>query len=86
MNRLHSSKTFFSFWLFGATLQHVEVLRLGVKSELRLPAYTTATARRDLSHVCDLHHSSQQCQILNSLSEARDRTFILIDTSHIHFC
>ena len=28
----------------------------------------------DLSHVCDLHHSSRQCQILNLLSEARDRT------------
>ena len=32
--------------------------------------YTTAT---DPSHVCDLHHSSQQRQILNPLSEARDR-------------
>ena len=26
----------------------------------------------DLSHVCDLHHSSWQRQILNPLSEARD--------------
>ena len=26
---------------------------------------------RDLSLVCDLHHSSRQRQILNSLSEAR---------------
>ena len=34
-----------------------------------------------LSHVCDLHHSSQQCQILlNPLSEARDWTRILMDT------
>ena len=34
-------------------------------------AYTTATAARDLSLICDLHHGSGQCQILNPLSEAR---------------
>ena len=43
--------------------------RLGVKSELRLPDYATATAAQDPS---DLHHSSQQCWILNPLSEAKD--------------
>ena len=31
----------------------MEVPALGVKSELQLPAYTTATP--DLNHVCDLH-------------------------------
>ena len=30
-------------------------------------------------------HSSQQCWILNPLSEARDRTCVLMDTSRIHF-
>ena len=50
----------------------MEVPRLGVKSELQLPAYATATATRDQSPVCDLHHSSQQCWILNPLKEARD--------------
>ena len=29
----------------------MEVLRLGVESELQLPAYTTATATPDPSHV-----------------------------------
>ena len=48
----------------------MEVPRLGVKSELRLPAYTTATAMQALSHVCDLHQSSQQRWILNPLSKA----------------
>ena len=48
----------------------MEVPRLGIKLELQLPAYTTATATWDLSCIYDLHHSSQQCQILNSLSEA----------------
>ena len=48
-------------------------------------AYTTATATRDPSCVCDLHHSSRQCQILNPLSEARDQTHILMDTGRICF-
>ena len=62
-----------------------EVSRLGVELELELAAYTTATATRDPRHVCDPHHSLQQCQILDPLSEARDRTFILMDTSQVHF-
>ena len=44
---------------------HMEAPRLGVELELQLLAYSTATAARDPSHVCDLHHSSQQRQILN---------------------
>ena len=63
----------------------MEVLRLGVELELQLPIYTTARALQDLSHICDLHHSSWQCQIINPLSEARDQTYILMDNSHIHF-
>ena len=34
--------------------------------------YTTATATLDRTHICNLHHSSRQCQILNPLSKARD--------------
>ena len=52
----------------------MDVPRLGVQSELHLPAYATATAMQDQSRVCNLHHSSGQRQILNLLSEARDRT------------
>ena len=62
----------------------MEVLRLGFESELRLLAYTTAIAR-NLSHIYDLYHSSRQCQILN-LSEARDQTYIFMDTSRVHYC
>ena len=54
--------------------------RLVVKSELQLPAYTTATATWDLSHVWDLRLSSQQRQIFNLLSGARDQTYVLMDT------
>ena len=64
----------------------MKVPRLGVKVELQLLAYTTATAMWDLSYACDQHHSSQQCQILKPLSEARDQTFILMGTSQICFC
>ena len=62
------------FCFLGPHLQHMEVPRIGVELELQPLAYTTATATRELSHVCDLHHSSEQCQILNPLSKARDRT------------
>ena len=66
----------------------MEVPRLGVSSELSLPASTTATATRDLSHICDLHHSSRQRQILNPRSEARDQTHVLMDPSQVpyHCC
>ena len=34
--------------------------------------------------VCDLRHSSRQCQILHPLNEARDRTRNLMDASWVH--
>ena len=58
----------------------MEVPRLGIESELQVPAYTTAIATRDPSHICDLHLSSWQCCIFNPLSKARDPTCILRDT------
>ena len=70
----------------GLHLQHIEVPRLGVEPELQLPTYLTATAMPDLRHICELCHSSRQHQILNPLSEAKDQTCILTDTSQIRFC
>ena len=58
----------------------MEVPRLGVKLELQLQAYTTATAMPDLSFICYLYHSLWQRQILNPLTEAGDQTRILVDT------
>ena len=52
---------------------------LGVVSELQLPAYTTATP--DLSCIFDC--ILQQHWILNPVSEASDRTHILMDTSWV---
>ena len=71
----------FSFFFFlGLYLQHMEVPSLEVESELQLPAYTTATATPDLSHIFDLHHSSWQRWILN---EARNRTCVLMDAHQV---
>ena len=81
--RATSEQELFSFFFFktlfiylfifflGLHLWHVEVPGLGVESELQLLARATATAT-----VCNLHHSSQQRQIHNPLSKARDRTHI----------
>ena len=74
---------FFFFCLFRAAPRHMLFPRLGVKSELQLLAYTPGTATWDLSHICNLHHSSQQLQILNTLTNAGDQTCILMDTSPI---
>ena len=51
---------FFFFLVFlGLHPWYMKVPRLGVQSELQLPAY--ATAMPDPSCDCDLHHSSRQC-------------------------
>ena len=61
----------------------MEVPRLGVNLELVLLAYATAIATQYLSCVCDLHHSSWQCQILNQLNKAGDQICVLMDTSGV---
>ena len=76
---------FFLSFFFGPQTWHIEVPRLGVESELQLPAYATATATQDPSCVCDLHHSSWQHQILDPLSEPRNQTCVLMNASQICF-
>ena len=75
---------FLSFFLFRATPLAYGSTRLGVRSELELPAYTTATAMPDRSCVCDLHYSLWQCWLLKALSEVRDQTCNLMDSSWVH--
>ena len=75
----------FIYCFLGPHAWHMEIPRLEVKLEVWLPAYAKATATWDPSHVCNLHHSSQQRRIHNPLSKARDRTHIFMDTSQIHF-
>ena len=81
-----SSLSFFFFVFLGPQPWHMKIPRLGVESELQLQAYTTDTEMQDPSCVCDLPHSSWQCQILNPLSEARDQSHVLMDTSQVHYC
>ena len=71
------------FFFLGPHLWHMEFPRLGVKSELQLQDYIIYRATQDSSRVCNLHHSSQQCRILNPLSEARDQTHNLMVPSRI---
>ena len=73
----------FVFAFFGLHLQHMEITRLGVKSKPQLPAYATAMAAPDLNHIWDPGGSLQQCCIHKPLSEARDRTRNLVDTSRV---
>ena len=55
--RVNESKVLGFFVCFGgATPAVYEVPRLRVEWELQLPAYATATAVPDLSHICDLRH------------------------------
>ena len=61
----------------------MEVPELGVELELQLQAYATAMAMPDLSRIWDRHSSLWQCQIFNSLSEARDQTQVFMDTSQV---
>ena len=65
---------YYYFVFLGPHPWHLEVPWQGVK--LKFPTYATATATPDPSYVCNPHHSSQQCQILNSPSEARDQTHV----------
>ena len=61
----------------------MKVPRLGVKLELQVLAYTTATAIPDPRHICNLRCGLRHHWILNSLSEAKDQTHILMDTSRV---
>ena len=71
----------FAFW--GCTCSIWKFL--GQESHQSYSCWPTTTAMWDPRCICDLHHSSQQRWILNTLSKARDRTYILMDTSRISY-
>ena len=72
-------------YFLGLQPQHMEVPRLGVQSELQLPACATAAALWDSSRMGKLYRNSQQHQILNGFSEAGDGTHIFMDASQVCF-
>ena len=88
---LQASLSFFSFLFFfffgllrAAPVAYRDSQARGQIGALAVGLHTVILTP-DLSHVCDLHHSSQQHRILNPLSEARDQTCVLMDASQIHF-
>ena len=66
--------SFFFFFLFTTT--PAAYGSFPTSRQIGAAAEAYATALPDPSHICDLCRSLQQCQILNPLSEARDRTHI----------
>ena len=64
----------------------MEVPRVGLNGSCSCQPTPTTTAMWDLRRICNLHPSSRQHQILNTLSEGRDQRHILMDTSRIRFC
>ena len=65
----------------------MEVPRLRVELELQLPTYTTATElgiQASSATYTTAHGNTRS--LTHSLSEARDQTRILMDTSLIRFC
>ena len=83
-----ASHLIFIICFLGLYMWHTEVPRLGVESQLQM-AYATVTGTQNPSCICDLHHSSWQHQMLNSLSKARDQMRIPIlirfTTTELHW-
>ena len=84
------SQDFVGFFFFvvvvvflGPHPKHMEVPRLGVKSELQVQAYTATTVIQDLRRIRGLYQSSKQCQILNSLGKTRYGTSKHMDIRRI---
>ena len=76
---------FFGFCLFRAAPEAYGGSQARDRIEPQRLAYPIATVMpQDPSHVCDLHHSSRQCQIFNPFSKARDQTQVLMDTGQVH--
>ena len=71
-------------WI-GAAAASLHHSHSNTRLKPRLSPATQLTAPPDLSCICDLHHSSQQHQIFNPQTEARDQTHILMDTSWVHY-
>ena len=83
-----SNSLAFSYFIFFYFLElqvwPMEVPGIGIELDLQLLAYAAATAMRGPSRTCNLHQSSQQLWILNSLNETSSQTHIPMDTSWAH--
>ena len=70
---VYHPKNFFFFLLSRATPAAYGGSQARSRIGATAAGYTTATAMPDLSCAYNLHHSSWQLQILNPLSELRNR-------------
>ena len=75
---------YYFFVFLGLQLRHMEVHRLGIKSELGLHHSHSNRSRSQTSATSTTAHG--QRGILNPPREARDRTCLLMGMSQIHFC
>ena len=75
---MYKSTTFFFFFGLFAISRATPAAYGGSQARGPIGAVARATAMWDPSHVCEPHHSSRQCRILNPLSKGRDRTRILM--------
>ena len=80
----HGRLPFVCSFVLRPYLLHMEVPRLGAASELQLLAYTTAAAMLNpsLSATYTTAHGNT-VSLTHPLSEARDRTRVLKDTSQV---
>ena len=75
---------FFVFCLFRAIPVAYGSSWARVELELQLLATAIVTAAQDWSRICDRYHSLWQWWMLNHLSEARDQTWVLMNSSRVH--
>ena len=78
--------SFFFFFFRAVPVAHGSSQARGWIGAVAAGLYTTATETQDPSHICNLHHSSWQRWILNSLSKARDQSHVLMGSSRVHYC
>ena len=87
--QLDTGNTFFFFFFFCLFAFSRAAPMAQGGSQARGPIGAIATglhhshSNRDPTRICNLYHSSWQCRILNTLSEARNQTHVLMDTSWI---
>ena len=74
MERPFSFNFFKSLFIFMATPAAYGSSQARGQIETAAVTYATASTKPDPSCICNLHCSLWQCQILNPLSEARDRS------------
>ena len=79
-------ETFFSLFFFKSHTVACGSSQAKGQTGAAVASLDHSQTTQDPSFICNLHHSSQQRLILNPLSEARDRTCVLMDTSQFHYC